>query len=219
MTATETRKIDVVFYDFGGVFTAQPFPEIERFGETLGAAPGQVANIMFGPYSEDTDHPWHRLERGEIPFTQAREAIMQMALEEKLEFDPLQVLMSMGSGKDSRDLLVNQVRDLRAQGIPTALITNNIIEFREAWRSLLPVEELFVDVIDSSEVGLRKPNPAIFLLALERLGGISPERSLFLDDYPGNIEAARAIGMQGILVGENEEETVRAVDAMMTSGS
>jgi epoxide hydrolase-like predicted phosphatase len=210
-----TNKIDVVFYDFGGVFTAAPFPEIERFGEELGTAPGQIASLMFGPYSEDTDHPWHQLERGEIPFTQAREAIMQLASGEGLEFDPLQVLMRMGTDRESRNLLIQQVRSLRAQGTLTALITNNILEFREAWRSLLPVEELFVDVIDSSEVGMRKPNPEIFHLALKRLGDIAPERSLFLDDYPGNIDAARSIGMQGILVGEDESQTVRAIDEIM----
>ena len=210
-----TNKIDVVFYDFGGVFTAAPFPEIERFGEELGTAPGQIASLMFGPYSEDTDHPWHQLERGEIPFTQAREAIMRLASEEGLEFDPLQVLMRMGTDRESRNLLIQQVRCLRAQGTPTALITNNILEFREAWRSLLPVEELFVDVIDSSEVGMRKPDPEIFHLALKRLGDIAPERSLFLDDYPGNIDAARSIGMQVILVGEDESQTVRAIDEIM----
>jgi epoxide hydrolase-like predicted phosphatase len=210
-----TNKIDVVFYDFGGVFTAAPFPEIERFGEELGTAPGQIASLMFGPYSEDTDHPWHQLERGEIPFTQAREAIMRLASGEGLEFDPLQVLMRMGTDRESRNLLIQQVRSLRAQGTLTALITNNILEFREAWRSLLPVEELFVDVIDSSEVGMRKPNPEIFHLALKRLGDIAPERSLFLDDYPGNIDAARSIGMQGILVGEDESQTVRAIDEIM----
>lgn len=210
-----THKIDAVFYDFGGVFTAAPFPEMERFGEEIGAAPGQIASLMFGPYSEDTDHPWHQLERGEIPFTQAREAIMQQALAEGFEFDPLQVLMRVGTDRQSCQLLIQQVRDLRAQGTPTALITNNIIEFREAWRALLPVEELFVDVIDSSEVGLRKPNPEIFQLALKRLGNIAPERSLFLDDYPGNIDAARSIGMQGLLVGEDERQTVQAVNEIM----
>jgi putative hydrolase of the HAD superfamily len=213
-----TTDIDVVFYDFGGVFTAAPFPEMERFGQEIGADPGQIAHLMFGPYSEDTDHPWHQLERGEIPFTQARDSIISMASEAGFEFDPLQVLMRVGT-KESRNRLVQQVRDLRSQGTPTALITNNILEFREAWRALRPVDELFVDVIDSSEVGLRKPNPAIFYLALERLGNIAPERALFLDDYQGNIDSARSIGMNGLLVGEDEGETVRAVNEIMKLSS
>jgi HAD superfamily hydrolase (TIGR01509 family) len=47
---------------------------------------------------------------------------------------------------------------------------------------------------------MRKPNPDIFHLALERLGGIAPDRAVFLDDAPGNIEGARVAGLHTILV-------------------
>ena len=72
------------------------------------------------------------------------------------------------------------MRRLRAAGVRTALVTNNAAEFAATWRPLLPLGELFDAVVDSSEVGLRKPDPRIFRHALARLGGVAPERAVFL---------------------------------------
>jgi epoxide hydrolase-like predicted phosphatase len=58
--------------------------------------------------------------------------------------------------------------------------------------------ELFDEVVISGEVGLRKPDPPIFGVAAERLG-VPPEECVFVDDLPGNIEAAEALGMRGVL--------------------
>jgi putative hydrolase of the HAD superfamily len=92
------------------------------------------------------------------------------------------------------------VRHLHGVGVKVGLVTNNAIEIRERWRSLLPLDELFDDVVDSSEVGIRKPDPAIYRLALERLGGIPAESAIFLDDLQQNLDAAESVGMHGILV-------------------
>jgi len=73
-------------------------------------------------------------------------------------------------------------------------------------------------VIDSSEVGMRKPDPRIFHLALEALGGVDPTRSVFLDDYPGNITAAEALGMHGVLVEAAYDDAIRRLDAILTPG-
>jgi putative hydrolase of the HAD superfamily len=82
------------------------------------------------------------------------------------------------------------------------------------WRSLVPVDELFDAVVDSSEVGMRKPNPAIYHHALEQLGGIAPEHAVFLDDSPGNVEGARRAGLQGILV-TDPLDAVAELDALL----
>ena len=59
---------------------------------------------------------------------------------------------------------------------------------------LLPYDELFDDVVDSHEVGMRKPNPAIYRLALERLGATA-DRTAFLDDIASNVAAAQTEGL------------------------
>ena len=196
----KARSVDVVLFDFGGVFTESPFEVARRFGAALGAEPERVIDLVFGPYHEDTDHPWHRLERGEIALEVAREAIIALGAAEGLETDPYRVLAALGRGGGVREPFVAGVRRARAAGMRTAIVTNNVREFREAWRAMLPVDELFDAVIDSSEVGRRKPDAAIFRHALAAVGGPPPERAVFLDDFAGNVNAARALGMHGILV-------------------
>jgi putative hydrolase of the HAD superfamily len=196
----KTRSIDAVLFDFGGVFTESPFEVARRFGAALGAEPERVLDLVFGPYHEDTDHPWHRLERGEIALEAAREAIIALGAAEGLETDPYRVLAALGRGGGVREPFLAGVRRARAVGMSTAIVTNNVREFRDAWRAMLPVEELFDAVIDSSEVGKRKPDPAIFRHALAAVGGPAPQRTVFLDDFAGNVEAARALGMHAILV-------------------
>ena len=86
-------------------------------------------------------------------------------------------------------------------------------EFRALWWELLPFTELFDDVLDSHEVGLRKPNPAIYRLALERLG-VEATRAVFLDDVQSNVDAATAVGLHGILVEVDPTSAVAAVRSL-----
>jgi putative hydrolase of the HAD superfamily len=66
-------------------------------------------------------------------------------------------------------------------------------------------------------VGVRKPDPAIFRIALARLGGPPPERTLFLDDYEGNVLAARSLGLRTLLVGDDPGPALAALDALIAS--
>jgi epoxide hydrolase-like predicted phosphatase len=196
-------RYDAVLFDFGGVFTSSPFGAFEAAARELGADPREVLEIVFGPYDLDTDHPWHRLERGELGLGDARAAIIALGEARGVTLDPLQVLMRMSGGGQTRAPLVERTRRLRREGYRTALVTNNAREFGPSWRGLLPLDELFDAVVDSSAVGVRKPNPAIFERALAEIGGVAPERSIFLDDHPGNVAAADRLGMRGVLVGDD----------------
>jgi putative hydrolase of the HAD superfamily len=207
--------IEAVLFDFGGVFTESPFRAAESLGSELGAEPGRLMEIVFGPYREDTDHPWHRLERGELTLEQAREQIMALGKREGLEADPYLLFARMAAAGGARQPMVERARRLRRAGYRTALVTNNAREFREAWRRMVPVDELFEVVVDSSEVGLRKPNPEIFLLALQRLGGIAPERAVFIDDFEGNLRAAASLGMHTVLVDSDPTEALARLDALL----
>ncbi len=209
------KNVEAVLFDFGGVFTASPFGAVEALGREIGAAPGQLQRIVFGPYHEDTDHPWHRLERGEMPLLDARDAIMALGREQGLEVDPFQVFASMGRGDGARDGLVSHTLALRGAGFRTALITNNAKEFRDGWRKLVPADELFEVIVDSSEEGIRKPDARIFERTLERLGGIAPERAIFLDDAQSNLDAAERLGIRGFLVAEDVGPTLAVLDTLL----
>jgi len=216
---TATLLVDAVVFDFGGVYTPSPFDAMVTLGDRLGIEPAAAMAHVFGPYDRDTDHPWHQAERGELDIEATRDAILAAALEEGLEIDLYEVFgMIAGTGGDVRAEMVERTRRLRVEGYRTALITNNVVEFREHWRAMLPLDELFDVVIDSSEVGMRKPDPRIFELALTQLGGVDPARSVFLDDYPGNITAAEALGMHGVLVEAAYDDAIRRLDAILTPG-
>jgi len=60
------------------------------------------------------------------------------------------------------------------------------------------IHALFDDVVVSAEVGMAKPDPAIFRLAVDRLG-LAPDECVFVDDWDANVEAARAVGMRGVI--------------------
>ena len=208
-------SIRAVLFDFGGVFTDSPFAALAAAAAELGAAPEEVLEIVFGPYDRDTDHPWHRLERGELPLPEARQAIMALGAERDIALDPIQLLVRGLGGKGARDDVVAHTRRLRADGLRTALVTNNAREFREGWRSLIPLAELFDVVVDSSEVGVRKPDPAIFELALREIGGVEPQAAVFLDDFHGNVAAARRLGMHGVLVEHDPSGALRELDRLL----
>lgn len=202
------QQIKAVLWDFGGVFTASPFVGVQKYAESLGVDSKVLRELVFGSYDQDTDHPWHRLERGEQTMDATSEELAALAENSGIDGFTLdgffQSMRLDESSKDAdRSAVVGMVRSLKEAGIRNAIITNNIAEFREAWRQMIPVDELFEEVVDSSAEGIRKPDPAIYHLALERLGGLAPQETVFLDDAVSNVEAARNLGIYGIHVKED----------------
>jgi epoxide hydrolase-like predicted phosphatase len=201
--------ISAVLFDLTGVLTTSPWPH-------LTAAAGGNVELLVGPYHEDGDHPWHRLERGEIGFAEWFQEVNALAAQAGVELD----LSPMAALRDEMVVfphVVERVLELRRDGYRTALITNNVREGANMWRSLLPVEELFDVVIDSSEVGMRKPNAAIFELTLAKLGVTDPASAVFLDDLDSNVVAARNIGLHGILVGDPPDGALDELDALLAA--
>jgi epoxide hydrolase-like predicted phosphatase len=213
-----TANLKAVLFDFGGVFTDSPFHAFSAYAEKIGATDAQVTEIVFGGYGSDGDHPWHRVERGEISLESARDSILALGQAQGLNVDIWEVFIAMSAnGGGLRQELVDYVRRIRSSGLATGIITNNVVEFRDHWRAMLPVDELFDFVVDSSEVGMRKPNPAIFAKALE-IGGLAPEQALFLDDFEGNVLAASALNIHSILVDGDGAKTVADLDAILGLG-
>jgi putative hydrolase of the HAD superfamily len=205
-----------VIFDFGGVFTASPFDGARSYGAQIGADPERVLELVFGPYHEDTDHPWHRLERGETSLMDARSAILELGRREGVDADPLELFASMASApRGGNDAMLQRAHAIVARGYRTALVTNNIAEFRDSWRKMVPADALFQVIVDSSEVGMRKPNPAIFRHTLALLGDVAPEECLFLDDAASNVEAAQRLGIRGVVVKSDLADALAALDALL----
>ena len=201
--------IDTVIFDVGGVLAANG-----RHSDFARRFPPehaeQITRIIVGDYSLDGDHPWHRLERGEITFEENRRLNRIAFADAGIELPappPGATPMIVFSASES---MVELVKELRTSGLRLGVLTNNVLEFRENWRSIMPFDEWFDDIVDSHEVGLRKPNPAIYQLALARLGA-EAGRTAFLDDVPTNVSSAESVGIRGVLVDEDPTDAIAAV--------
>jgi epoxide hydrolase-like predicted phosphatase len=108
--------------------------------------------------------------------------------------DPVEVRrMLFGAIRRNDDMIAAAVRI--GAHYKTAILTNNVREWTD-WREWVEAH-IFDLIVDSSEVGMRKPEPEIYLLTCEKLG-VKPERAAFVDDIPTNIEGATAVGLHAI---------------------
>jgi len=206
------RAIEAVIFDYGGVLSTTPFAGIAEFERQMGYPEKSLAQLLFGkgaspagPTDAVPDHDWHLLETGRLTLDEFHERLV--ARSEAVLGRPLdlgvyaQFLRELGVGVHW--MMVHRVRELRAEGYRTAILTNNIREWGRFWKGSIPLE-LFDVVVDSCEVGMRKPDPAIFRLTCERLG-VAPEAAVFLDDTRRHVEAARQVGLQAILVADPQD--------------
>ena len=211
-------QFDAVLFDLGGVITATPFKHMRESAIAKGYEPDTFFNLFMGPDGQDTDHPWHRLERGEITMAEMRPLIGALAVERGLELDPNRPTFAAAGNShplsNLRQEVLDLLTDLRSAGYKLAMVTNNAIELRPLWFPMAPWADIFDVIIDSSEVKMRKPSPGIFNLTLERLGGISPERAIFVDDLPGNVRGAQMVGLTGVHVLEDYHVAIAEIRAL-----
>lgn len=208
-----------VIYDFGGVFSGSPFGAIREYEQFLDLDEGAISEVLFGrSYAhgegEDADeHPWHQLETGRMTMTEWHDHV-QVQARERLgrEIDLARAFSGGGTGISWE--MVHHVRRVKARGIPTAILTNNIKEYGSFWRESIPIDEIIDVVVDSSEEGIRKPDPEIYLRTAERLD-VEVTACVFADDLDANVEAARGVGMSGVIVSEDRSIAITRIEALL----
>lgn len=193
-----------VIFDYGGVLVTSPYQGIAEFEAEMGYPEGSVASMLLAGYRDgDRDIDLHRVERGELALDVFLAGV-QRASAGSLggrDFDAAAYhRFLMSAPLRAHWMVVARVKELRAEGYRVGLLTNTVREWGDAWRSVIPLDA-FHDVVDSSEVGMRKPDARIYRLASERLGA-DPAACVFLDDQPENVDGARAVGMAGIVVAD-----------------
>lgn len=209
------RAVDAVIFDLGGVIMKNGGPRdfTRRYPDH---DPAVVAEIVMGPHHLDTDHQWHRLERGEISMAECRALTKEMLDAAGIVATVPPPAPAAGGGTFNFQLneeMVAFIHDLKSAGLPIGILTNNVKEFREMWWPLMDFESVFDTIVDSHEVKMRKPNPAIYHLTMERIGA-TPGRTAFLDDLRANVDAANAIGMHGVWVEEDASGAIAAARAL-----
>ena len=190
--------IEAVIWDFGGVLTTSPFEAFARF-ETERGLPADI--IRRTNAANHLENAWAKFERAEVDLD---------------AFDTLFAAESLALGAEVRgkDVLPLLAGDLRPEMVEallrkqqqdrTGCITNNLPAnaIRSASGRKLYIAEvmaLFDHVIESAKIGLRKPDPRIYRMMVEKLG-VDPNRCVYLDDLGVNLKPAREMGMTTIKV-------------------
>jgi putative hydrolase of the HAD superfamily len=206
-------RVQALISDFGGVLTT---PLMDSFAALQGDSEIdlQAVGIALAQVAEETGaHPLFELETGrmsEQDFLAQLGAALSVNAGRKVELDGFgeRYFANLHPNQD----LIDYFRRLRTErGLRLALLTNNVREWEPLWRPKLPVDELFELVVDSAFVGMRKPDPDIYELTLERLG-LPAEACVFLDDIDVNVEAARSLGMTAIHFVDTEQ-AIAEIDA------
>lgn len=185
-----------VLFDLGGVVMASPLAAIARY-ERDHDLPAQAINRAIRA-SGDTG-AWSRLERGELSLEGFLEPFEADCRTGGIEVSGSTLMRYIAEASAPRPAMVDAIRRIRARGLRAGALTNNWVT--EAPRPPHPVRDHFDVFVESSVVGLRKPDPRIYQLACRELG-VSPEHAAFLDDIGGNLKPARALGMATIKVSD-----------------
>jgi len=195
--------VSAVIFDLGGVVLGSPLQAFRDYEAQLGLSPGALGMVVVRSGSEGA---WSRLERGEhdmASFVGAFDAELRAA---GVEASAAVLMKLIAEYSPLRPQMVSAVRRLRERGLRTAALTNNwVSEDQQAKMDLLRAE--FDVFVESARVGLRKPDPRIYLLTCEQLA-VEPAQAAFLDDLGENLKAARALGMTTIKVVEPEAALV-----------
>jgi len=212
--ATQSTDISAVIFDFGGVIITPITRQIGMIAEGLGCSAAELHHVMMGPQFESGDHPWHRLERGEIPMEVLQGMLEPIAAEAGMSFrgDEVEKILAPGM-YEVNTFVLEKIAELRGRGYKTALLSNSIREFRPKLEEDVP-PRLFDAYIDSSHVGMRKPEPEIFHHTLGVLGLEDASNAVFLDDFAGNLAGATAVGLRTIHV-KNPREALDELDALL----
>jgi len=194
------HDIDGVIFDLGGVMTEPLFRDHSHVPpEYFGVVAFFLGEFRDHYHLPTGAHDLHLLETGKISDDEFFDRMCARYVEAGNEpVDPrVAQQVVFGRGMVACSAMVDAVYQVRGAGYRTALLTNISRDGEAMWRDLIPVDELFDVVIDSSKVGLRKPDPEIYRLTCTRLG-VAPERCLFIDDLLCNVEAASELGMETI---------------------
>lgn len=204
-----------VLWDFGGVILSSPFDAFNRYEAEHGLPFNFVRSVNANnPHS----NAWAKLERSEIS---AAEFDRQFA-------DESAALGHRVPGADIVALLAGEIRPemvalldrVKAAGYKVACLTNNIVsgdvvatQSPQSAAALADVMARFDDIVESSKVGVRKPEPRFYEIACERLG-VSPDECVFLDDLGVNLKPAAQLGMTTIKVTSAQQAIDELVDLL-----
>ncbi len=178
-----------VIWDLGGVLVrTEDWAPRTNLARSFGLSREQLEETVFG------GDRGVRAARGEITEEELWSQVGAVLNVPPPEMARLQRDFWAGDKLDTA--LIEFIRALRPR-YRTELLSNAWSGLRKALTNQLRITDAFDDLIISAEVGVIKPDPRIYQLAVERLG-VAPENAIFVDDMPDNVAGARAVGLHAV---------------------
>jgi epoxide hydrolase-like predicted phosphatase len=198
--------IKAIIFDFGRVISAQkPMSLFRRYEEDLGLAPGSINPIMFGSAA------WQDTLLGRKTAEEFWHAIApQLNLHTPEEIDAFRRRYHADEAINAGVLALIR----RLHGRYKLAVLSNSPPGLAQWLTGWGIRDQFDVVFCSGDEGVVKPDPAAFQITLERLGA-TPREAVFIDDTPGHVEAAWALGLHGIVF-TSAEALADELDALLT---
>jgi putative hydrolase of the HAD superfamily len=203
MNTSHAKTPLAVLWDFGGVILSSPFDAFNRYE----AEAGLPKDFLRGLNSRNPDaNAWAKMERSEVSLQGFVDLFEEEARLLGHRVEGWKILQALSG--DIRPQMVEALRRCKEK-FRVACITNNMksgegpgmARSPEKAKAVAEIMSLFEHVIESSTIGLRKPDPRIYQHACELLG-VPPDRCIYLDDLGINLKPARALGMRTIKVGD-----------------
>jgi putative hydrolase of the HAD superfamily len=207
-------RLEAVISDFGGVLTSPLAGSFVAITDHAGISLTELGIAMAALTEKHGINPLFELETGRLSETElvgglAAELTAQLGREVSLEGFGERYFAHL----EPNQPMIDHMRDLSERGYRLAICTNNVREWEPLWRAMLPVDEIFELVVDSAFVGVRKPEPRIYELTLERLG-MPAERAVLVDDLEDNCRGARAVGMEAVWF-QDTDQTIAELEAIL----
>jgi epoxide hydrolase-like predicted phosphatase len=196
-----------VIFDLGGVILDSPLHAIARFERERDIEPGFVNRVVV---SAGQGGGWARLERGELSMEGFFEAFEADCATAGQQLSARALMECIAEAAGPRPRMLEAVRRIRSAGLRAAALTNNWATDGMRADDLKPLFDVFVE---SSVVGLRKPDPRIYRHTCDAIG-VAPSEAVFLDDIGRNLKAARTLGMTTIKV-DDPDDALRELEALL----
>jgi len=192
-----------VLWDFGGVILSSPFEAFNRYEGEAGLPRDFIRSLNA---RNPDSNAWAKMERSEVSLDGFVALFEEEARQQGYTLDGWRILQALSG--DIRPQMVEALRRCKA-AFRVACITNNMksgegpgmARSPEKAQAVAEIMALFEHVVESSKLGLRKPDPLIYQHACDLLG-VPPERCVYLDDLGINLKPARALVMRTIKVGD-----------------
>ena len=208
--------IEAVISGFGGVLTSPLLDSFAAFQDSSGVSLEALGRAMAAIAVRQGANPLFELETGRMT-----EADFLRSLGDELSSQLGHQVELHGFGEryfehlHPNERMIDYMRQLRDRGYKLAICTNNVREWERLWRAMLPVDEIFEVVVDSGFVGVRKPEPRIYEITLERLD-VPAGAALLIDDIELNCTSARELGIKAVWF-RSTEQTIDEIEAALAA--